>query len=220
MTHVWLFDLDDTLHDATGASMVELRQAMGAYIVEHLGFEPAAANALRTGYWLRYGATLLGLVRHHGVQPAHFLHHTHRLPGLERRVRGHGPDIAALARLSGRKVVLTNAPLDYAQRVLRALGIARCFDGVLSIEDMRMFGELRPKPDARMLRRVAVRLKVPPARCTLVEDTLVHQKAARRVGMRTVWMQRWLPALPGGKRRVLRPAYVDRRIHALRALLR
>ena len=35
-----------------------------------------------------------------------------------------------------------------------------------------MFGSLRPKPDARMLRRVAARLKVPPSRCVLVEDTL------------------------------------------------
>ena len=51
-----------------------------------------------------------------------------------------------------------------------------------------MFGQWRPKPDARMLRAVAVHLGVPPARCVLVEDTLQHQKAARRVGMRTVDM--------------------------------
>ncbi len=43
-----------------------------------------------------------------------------------------------------------------------------------------------------MLRRVAARLKVPPGRCVLVEDTLVHQKAAHGLGMTTVWMQRYL----------------------------
>ena len=42
-----------------------------------------------------------------------------------------------------------------------------------------MFGHLRPKPDARMLRRVAARLRCAPSRCVLVEDTLEHQKAAR-----------------------------------------
>ena len=73
-----------------------------------------------------------------------------------------------------------------------ALGLASLFDEVLSVEDMAMFGHLRPKPDRRMLRHVAARLKVAPARCVLVEDTLVHQKAARSVGMGTVWMQRWL----------------------------
>ena len=95
------------------------------------------------------------------------------------------------ASLPGRKFILTNAPLAYAERVIGALGIGPLFDGVLSIEDMCMFGQLRPKPDVRMLRRVAVRLGVPPSRCVLVEDTLDHQKSARRIGMTTVWMQRW-----------------------------
>jgi putative hydrolase of the HAD superfamily len=222
---VWLFDLDDTLHDASTASMPQLHVSFGEYIQTHLGLSQEEADALRRRYWLRYGATLLGLVRHHGVRPAHFLHHTHLLPGLEARVRGHGADLAALARLPGRKVILTNAPAAYAWRVLRALGIQRWFDGVLSIEDMRMFGTLRPKPDARMLRNVAARLGVPASCCVLVEDTLVHQKAARRVGMKTVWMQRWSRAAHAERAtgRVFkpgRPAYVDRRVSRLRDLLR
>ena len=214
---VWLFDLDDTLHDASSASMGELHVSMGRYIEDNLGLSKPESDALRRRYWLRYGATLLGLVKHHGVKSAHFLHYTHLLPGLEARVRGHGPDIAALKRLRGRKYILTNAPQVYARRVLGMLGIAHLFDGVLSIEDMHMFGDLRPKPDARMLRWVAAGLKVHPSRCVLVEDTLVHQKAARRVGMGTVWMQRWLPA--GRNRPRRRPAYVDRRVTRLADLV-
>ena len=226
---VWLFDLDDTLHDASTASMPHLHVSFGASIQSELRLSKDESDALRRRYWLRYGATLLGLVRHHGVKAAHFLHHTHLLPGLEQRVRGHGGDLATLARLPGRKVILTNAPRDYAMRVLRTLGIEGWFDGVLSIEDMRVFGQLRPKPDARMLRHVAARLGVPPSHCVLVEDTLVHQKAARGLGMGTVWMQRWTraahrsrPAAPGraSPRLVRRPAYVDRRITHLRDLLR
>lgn len=222
-TRVWLFDLDDTLHDATTASMGEIRDAMGAYMVQHLGLSEAEANAKRQLYWRRYGATLLGVLRHDGVKAAHFLHHTHVLPGLEARVRGHRADIAALARLPGRRYIVTNAPLAYALRVLGTLGIEHLFDGVVSIEDMHMFGQLRPKPDARMLRQLAVKLHAPPTQCTLVEDTLVHQKAARRIGMGTVWMQRWLAAHDGAARKVRsrrRPAYVDRRVKSLRELLR
>ena len=216
-TRVWLFDLDDTLHDASSASMGELHVSMGRYIEDHLGLAKPESDALRRRYWLQYGATLLGLVRHHGVKASHFLHHTHLLPGLESRVRGHAADIAVLKRLRGRKFILTNAPAAYAERVLSTLGIGHLFDGVLSIEDMHMFGDLRPKPDARMLRRVAARLRVAPTHCTLVEDTLVHQKSARRVGMRTVWMQRWLPA--GRQRAHRRPVYVDRRVSRLLDLL-
>lgn len=215
---IWLFDLDDTLHDATAAAFGPLNRGMTDYIVRELGLDEAAADDLRRRYWLRYGATLLGLMRHHGVQPAHFLHHTHLLPGLEQRVRGHAHDLAALRRLPGRRFILTNAPRAYALRVLGVLGLLDAFDGIFAIEDMRVFGDWRPKPDARMLRRLCVRLRAHPRDCALVEDTLGHQKAARRVGLRTVWMQRWLPRQGPGWR-PLRPPYVDRRVRSLGRLL-
>ena len=225
MKKIWLFDLDNTLHDASRAAFGYLNREMTSYIVRELGTTEDEADALRRRYWHRYGATLLGLMRHHGVQAAHFLHHTHRLPGLEDRVRGHAHDFAALRRLRGRRLILTNAPAAYTARVLGVLGISHLFEDVIAIEDMHMFGHLRPKPDARMLRWVAARLRVHPARCTLVEDTLEHQKAARRVGMKTVWMQRWArQALAAGatapRWRGGRPAYVDRRIARLAVLRR
>jgi len=228
MTHadrrVWLFDLDNTLHDASHAAFGMIDRSMNAYIERELAVSAEEANHLRGHYWQRYGATLLGLMRHHGVKAPHFLHHTHLLPGLEARLRTHAHDLAALARLPGRKFILTNAPAAYAERVLEALGLARFFDGVIAIDQMRMFGQLRPKPDARMLRRVAVRLRTDPGDCVLVEDTLVHQKAARRIGMRTVWMQRWLRRNAHGPevgvRLYRRPVYVCDRIRSLQGLSR
>ncbi|WP_298834608.1 pyrimidine 5'-nucleotidase [uncultured Piscinibacter sp.] len=189
---VWFFDLDNTLHDASHAAFGPTNRAMTEYIVEHLRMGFDEASALRQHYWHHYGATLLGLVRHHGVRAAHFLEQTHRLPELEARLRTSAHDRAVLRRLRGRKFILTNAPRAYALRVLNTLGLTGLFDGILSIEDMTMFGEHRPKPDARMFRHVMARLKVRPQRCVLVEDTLAHQKAAHRLGMRTVWMRRYL----------------------------
>jgi putative hydrolase of the HAD superfamily len=221
---VWLFDLDDTLHDAASASMPGIHVAMGEYMQRELNLPADEVQALRRRYWQRYGATLLGLVRHHGVKAAHFLHDTHRLPGLEERVSGHRHDFAAIKRLPGRKLILTNAPRAYALRVLGALRIEHLFDAVISIEDMWMFGHLRPKPDARMLRALCARLGVPPDRCVLVEDTLQHQKAARRVGLRTVWLQRYVRRHRVRSQRapaagLRRPAYVDCVANNLRRLL-
>ena len=220
---VWLFDLDNTLHDAGAQIFGEVNRSMSAYVQRELGVDAPEADRLRRHYFLRYGATLLGLVRHHGVKAAHFLHDTHRFPNLAQQVSGQRADFDVLRRLPGRKYILTNAPRDYALRVLRLLRIEHLFDAVLSIEDMAMFGQLRPKPDARMLRRIAVRLRVQPSRCILVEDTLVHQKAARSVGMRTVWMQRFVRRArpPAGVplRHAIRPAYVDVKLRALRPLL-
>ena len=232
---IWLFDLDNTLHDASHASFDALHVAMGEYVAAHLGIDSDAAGRLRESYWLRYGATLLGMVRHHGVRAAHFLEQTHRLPGLETRLRTSAHDRAALARLPGRKFIVTNAPRAYAMRVLRRLRLLRHLDGVITIEDMTMFGALRPKPDARMLRRIATRLGASPGRCVLVEDTLGHLKAAGSVGMRTVWMQRYLGGRFRGTRRDLvnaaassaparrscpKPPYLCAKIGALRDLAR
>ena len=241
---VWLFDLDNTLHDASHAAFGEMHVAIGDYVAEFVGITGEEAQRLRERYWLRYGATLLGLVRHHGVPAAHFLAETHRMPGLEARVRTSAHDRAVLRRLPGKKVILTNAPRAYAMRVLDTLGLTKSFAEIVTIEDMTMFGSLRPKPDARMLRRVAARLKVAPGRCVLVEDTLVHQKAAFGLGMRTVWMRRYLRGRPaaaaapspsppasqshlppqpgerGAARRCRKPAYVGDRVVSLQALRR
>lgn len=214
---------------------------MNAYIVDRLGVDEAEASRLRHLYFRRYGATLTGLVRHHGVDPAHFLAETHRHEHLESLVRTSAHDRAALRRLPGARYILTNAPRLYALRVLDALKLRRSFDGVLSIEDMAMFGHLRPKPDARMMRRLVARLKVRASDCVLVEDMLDNQRAARRIGMRTVWMQRYLggryrgaphegrPPNRGARpvadlavnrpRKCLRPSYVGMKIRGLGDLL-
>ncbi len=232
---VWLFDLDNTLHDASAAAYGGINEGMTGYIERELRLSRADADALRRRYWKRYGATLLGLMRHHAVAATDFLHHVHLLPGLEARVRGAADDLAALSRLPGRRYLLTNAPLVYAMRVLRVLKLHRHFDGVLAIEQLRMFGHWRPKPDARMYGALAQRLQVPPQRCVLVEDSLANLKAARRVGMQTVWMQRWLqPGLQPGlqlprppafrhesaERLARRPAFVQCRTRRLRRLRR
>ena len=196
---VWLFDLDNTLHDASHAAFGPTNTAMNEYMVTHLGLTHAGAAELRQHYWHHYGATLLGLVRHHGVKASHFLEETHKLPGLEARLRTSAHDRAALKRLRGAKFVLTNAPRVYALRVLNTLRLADCFDGVICIEDMSMFGQLRPKPDARMFRRVAARLKVGLSDCVLVEDVLENQKVAFGLGMKTAWMQRYLEGRYRGK---------------------
>jgi putative hydrolase of the HAD superfamily len=235
-SRVWLFDLDNTLHDASHASFGPMNRAMTEFVATHLGLSEEDASALRQHYWHRYGATLLGLVRHHGVRAAHFLEETHRLPGLEERLRTCAHDRAALRLLPGRRIVLTNAPRAYALRVLGRLGLVPLFDAVLAIEDMRMFGQHRPKPDARMLRALLARLKLAPRCCWLVEDTLVHQRAAHALGIRSVWMQRYLDGryrgAPGSPSKIAqetpkvgvhpcrRPPYVYARIKSLQTLRR
>jgi putative hydrolase of the HAD superfamily len=111
----WIFDLDNTLHNATPHIFPHINRAMTAYLQQHLHLDEAEAGALRRRYWQRYGATLLGLIKHHDTDPAHFLWHTHQFPDLKRMVVREPQLRHVLQRLRGRKYLFSNAPVHYAR---------------------------------------------------------------------------------------------------------
>jgi putative hydrolase of the HAD superfamily len=183
---VWIFDLDNTLHNASRHAFPVINRAMNTYLAARMGLSETEAGRLRTGYWHRYGATLTGLMRHHpDIDPLEFiiashpldelLSEVHPMPGLKR----------TLARLPGRKILFTNGARGYAERLLSALGIAREFDGIFSVEDTG----LRPKPQMRGYMRLLKRFRLDPYRCVMVEDSRTNLLPAKRLGMKTIWLR-------------------------------
>lgn len=225
---VWLFDLDNTLHNASHAIFPAIMANMNTYIANVLGdgVTPAgidAVNAARTLYWRRYGATMLGLVKHHGVKAAHFLDETHRMDRLATMIRAERGLGQLLRRLPGRKILLTNAPQAYSRQVLRHLGLQRHFSHHVAVEAMRVHGQMRPKPSKLMLRKLMRRHGLQPGRCILVEDTLANLRSARALGMRTAWITQYLAVgdavgLAHPQKTLNRPAYVDVKVKSVRQL--
>ena len=201
---VWIFDLDDTLHDASTHIFPHINRSMTHYLMTHLDLCEADACALRRDYWHRYGATLHGLMRHHGTDPHHFLYHTHQFPELATMVLKARGLRHTLQRLKGRKVVFTNAPMNYAEQVLQLLGIRDLFQTVFSIESTRF----QPKPAKQGFLRILRALRVPAARCVMVEDSLPALRTARGLGMKTVYVNL----------NAKRPSFVDARIGSILAL--
>ena len=183
---VWLFDLDNTLHDADPHIFPHINRAMTAYVAQQAGLDEAAASALRETYWRRYGATLLGLMRHHSTDPHHFLHHTHQFDDLPGMVVYERTLHLVLRRLPGAKIVFSNAPRQYAEAVLDIMGVRQAFDALCSIENMRF----RPKPGIHGFLHLIREHRLDPTRCILVEDSAENLKTAKRLGMRTVWISR------------------------------
>ena len=192
---VWVFDLDNTLHNASPHIFPHINRAMTTYLQTHLGLDETGAGELRQHYWRHYGATLTGLMRNHATDPGHFLRATHEFAALDRMVVSEPGLRATLTRLPGRKLVFSNAPLHYAQAVLDALGIADLFDDVVSIEHTGY----RPKPDSYGFLKLFRRNRVRAGACIMVEDTLANLKTAKKLGMSTIWVAR--------AARI--PAYVD-----------
>ena len=203
---VWIFDLDDTLHDASAHIFPVMNQAMTQFIIDRLAINEEQAQQLRKHYWRIYGATLKGLVRHHGVKPHHFLSATHDHLDLDNMVLQRQRLRHFIRSLAGRKVIFTNAPQRYAVRVLEILGIADLFELVFSVESTKF----HPKPAMRGFRQLLRLLKVNPQDCVMLEDNPHALKTAKRLGMKTVWVTRELK----------KPSFVDLRVHDVLALTR
>jgi putative hydrolase of the HAD superfamily len=184
MPKFWIFDLDNTLHNATPHIFPHINRSMTAYLQDYLHLDEAAANALRMDYWQRYGATLSGLMKHHDTDPHHFLHHTHQFPDLPEMVLREPRLRRTLQQLPGHKIVFSNAPSVYAQAVLKLLGVADLFDEVFAIEHAKF----RPKPQRAGFLAVMREHHLSPKQCVMVEDSVDNLRTAKRLGMRTVWV--------------------------------
>lgn len=212
---VWLFDLDNTLHDSSRALFSAIDRAMTSSMMKTLKVDRETADHLRKEYWRRYGATAIGLVRHHGVDARAFLEESHDfdvapLVHSETNLR------QKLECLEGIRILMTNAPASYAERVLRRLRILHLFDALWTMDDVLRHGA-RPKPSQALMHRIRARLGVPAHRIVLIEDTLQNLKSARRAGMRTVHV--YHPATPWSNACRGRSSYVDLRVNNIGKLL-
>ena len=181
---VWLFDLDNTLHNATPHIFPHINRSMREYIERHLGLDTAQATNLRQNYWERYGATLHGLMRHHGTDPRHFLWETHQFPDLKRMLDFQKPTLHMLRRLPGKKIIFSNAPRHYTDAVLKLTGLNRYFSGIYSLENIHF----QPKPMLAGFRTLLHAERLDPKRCIMVEDSLPNLVSAKKLGMKTVWV--------------------------------
>jgi putative hydrolase of the HAD superfamily len=206
MRPVWVFDLDNTLHNAAPHIFPHINRSMTAYLQQHLGLDEQTAGELRRHYWQRYGATLSGMMKHHGTDPEHFLWHTHQFPELPQMVLREPRLRHVLKKLQGKKLVFSNAPQHYARAVLKLLRVDDLFDDVFAIEHTRY----HPKPQMAGFMRLLHKHRLNPAHCVMVEDSAENLLAAKRLGMRTVWVD----ATPRS------PTYVDVKIRSVMELPR
>jgi len=198
---VWVFDLDDTLHNASAHIFPVMNGAMTQYIEGALSLDKAAADGLRQHYWKIYGATLKGLMRHHDINPHHFLNETHQFPDLASRVVQTKRLRHMLRNLHGRKVIFTNAPRCYALRILDLLGINDIFELVFSVEST----QFHAKPAVRGFQTLLKTIHAKPSDCIMLEDSLPALMTAKRLGMKTVWISRKLH----------KPSFVDFRLSSI-----
>jgi len=188
----WVFDLDNTLypHHLNLWQQVDVR--IRDYIVGLLKVTHDEAFRMQKDYYKRYGTTLRGLMKEHGLEPDEFLDIVHQIdysPLTPNPALG-----AAIEELPGRKLILTNGTRNHADEVLRRLGIDKHFEDIFDIKS----AELEPKPNAAVYERFLARHRVDPRKAVLFEDLARNLEVPHALGMTTVLV------VPQGARVVLR----------------
>ena len=178
----WIFDLDNCLYP-TSSRLFELIDArMTAYIERLLGVDPVEARRVQKMHFHGSGTTRAGLMKHHDVDPHHFMGDVHDIP-LDRLARDDRL-AGALTRLPGRKFIHTNGSADYAWKVLDRLGLAAEIDHLHDI----FAADLTPKPEVHGYKKLLDQFGIEPATAVMVEDMVRNLAPAKSLGMTTVWV--------------------------------
>jgi len=120
------------------------------------------------------------LMEEHGLEPDQFLEIVHQIdhsPLTPNPALG-----AAIAKLPGRKLILTNGTRRHAEAVLRRLEIGHHFDDVFDI----IAAALEPKPRPLVYQRFLARHNVDPSKAAIFEDLARNLEVPHALGMTTV----------------------------------
>jgi len=188
----WVFDLDNTLYPHHVNLWQQVDARIRDFVSDWLGVDKDEAFRIQKDYYRRFGTTMRGMMTLHGVKADDFLTFVHRIdhsPLEPNPAMG-----AAIERLSGRKLILTNGSQEHAEAVLARLGIGHHFEAVFDI----IAAELEPKPAPQTYTRFLDRHGVDPARAAMFEDLARNLKVPHELGMTTVLV------VPDGTRDVVR----------------
>lgn len=191
----WVFDLDNTLYPHHVNLWQQVDGRIRDFVAQQLKVEAAEAFLIQKDYYRRYGTTMRGMMTEHGVSPDDFLSYVHDID--------HSPLEAnpamgqALAKLPGRKLILTNASVAHADKVLERLALGVSFDGVFDI----ISAQFEPKPARQTYHRFLDLHGVDASRAAMFEDLARNLAIPHEFGMTTVLV------VPDGTREVVREAW-------------
>jgi putative hydrolase of the HAD superfamily len=188
----WVFDLDNTLYPHHLNLWQQVDERIRLYIERLLNLSREDAFRLQKDYYRRYGTTLRGLMLEHGLHPDDFLDFVHEIDHSPLEAN---PQLgAAIEKLPGRKLILTNGTRKHAEMVMQRLAIHEHFEDVFDI----VAADLEPKPSPQTYARFLARHGVDAAKAAMFEDLARNLATPHALGMTTVLV------IPEGTREVLR----------------
>jgi putative hydrolase of the HAD superfamily len=188
----WVFDLDNTLYPHHVNLWQQVDTRISEFVSRWLNVSTEEARAIQKDYYRRFGTTMRGMMTLHGVHADDYLAYVHQIdhsPLEPNPLMG-----TAIAKLPGRKLILTNGSLDHVDKVLGRLGLTDHFDAVFDI----IAAEFEPKPAPRTYQKFLDLHAVDPTRAAMFEDLARNLVVPHQLGMTTVLV------VPDGSKEVVR----------------
>jgi putative hydrolase of the HAD superfamily len=136
-----------------------------------------------------------GMMAEHGMKPDDYLEFVHQ---IDHSPLEPNPALgAALERLPGRKLILTNGTRKHADAVMKKLDIHQHFEDVFDIAA----ANLDPKPLPQVYERFLARHGVDPAKAAMFEDLARNLETPHALGMTTILV------VPEGQRDIFRESW-------------
>ena len=176
----WVFDLDNTLYPHHVNLWQQVDARIGEFISAYLKISAEEARVIQKDYYRRYGTSMRGMMTEHGVHADDYLAYVHK---IDHSPLEPNPALgAAVAKLAGRKLILTNGTRRHADAVMQRLAIHEHFEDVFDI----VAAELEPKPLAQTYDCFLARHGVDPTRAAMFEDLARNLAVPHALGMTTV----------------------------------
>ncbi|RPI35253.1 MAG: pyrimidine 5'-nucleotidase [Chloroflexota bacterium] len=176
------FDLDETLYPPGNGLWDAIRDRMNQYMVDRLQLPEEEVQHLRRYYYETYGTTLRGLQRHYNVDASDYLAYVHDLP-LQSFLQADSRLVDLLSSLPQRKWIFTNADANHARRVIAALGLSGCFEGIIDVTAIGF--ACKPEEDAYRL-ALSIAGESDPSRCLMLDDSARNLAPAKELGLLTI----------------------------------
>jgi len=182
---LWVFDNDGTLYDDTGAQKHFLH-IMYQYSSKLLGINPQETESVVTTLKDKWSTefSVIALMRELNLEYSEIVSSTYMkldlvtcgivAPDL---IRAH-----TLERITAPKIVFTNNPSLFANKVLSYVGLVRYFDDIVGMEETEFYG----KPHLRAFEIVQTR-HPNIGRFIFCDDSLKNLDAAKEFGWNTLY---------------------------------
>lgn len=181
---VVVFDMDDTLYPTESGVKSQITARIRQFIQKIVGCSEENARAMARSWYRSHNSALQGLMDNYSIQPDLFMHEVYSGINLDGLAQTTGLSILLdwLEDKSIRKVILTNSPLFYADRVLDQIGVNGRFERVVDIEEVGY----QAKPGLYPYQYLLNTIRAQGQECAMFEDSLENLGTAKKLGLKTI----------------------------------